>query len=141
MAAVVPGVDEGFDGGDEVLTEVNVPRRIAWRVMISKNTSTRFSHDPEVGVKCIRTRGCLGQPGLNGRVFVGGVVVGHDVQRHPRIGLGDLLEERQELGVSVARVAGVGDLPGRHLQGREQGGSAVAHVVVGGFLGQPGADR
>ena len=41
-----------------------------------------------------------------------------------------LFEERQELGVSVARVAGVGDLPGRHLQGRKQGGSAVAHVVV-----------
>ena len=83
----------------------------------------------------------LGQPGLNGRVFVGGVVVGHHVQRHPRIGLGDLFEERQELGVGVARVAGVGDLPGRHLQGREQGGRAVAHVVVGGLLGQPGADR
>ena len=40
--------------------------------------------------------------------------------------------------MGVARVAGVGDLPGRHLQGREQGGSAVAHVVVGGFLGQFG---
>jgi hypothetical protein len=33
------------------LTVVNVPRRIAWRVMIPKNTSTRLSHDPEVGVK------------------------------------------------------------------------------------------
>ena len=40
------------------LTEVNVPRRIAWRVMIPKSTSTRFSHYPEVGVKFIRTRGC-----------------------------------------------------------------------------------
>ena len=123
------------------LTEVNVPRRIAWRVMIPKNTETRFSHDPEVGVKCIRTRGCLGQPSLNGRVFVGGVVVGHNMQRHPRIGLGDLFEERQELGVVSSRMAPVGDLAGRHLQGREQGGSAMAHVVVGGFLGQPGADR
>ena len=28
------------------------PRRIAWRVMIPKNTSTRFAHEPEVGVKC-----------------------------------------------------------------------------------------
>src|SRR6476660_8700311 len=44
------------------LTEVNVPRQIAWRVMIPKNTSTRFSHDPEVGVKCIRTGGCLDPP-------------------------------------------------------------------------------
>ena len=71
-------------------------------------------------MKRIRTRGCLASQVLNGRVFVGGVVVGHDVQRHPRIGLGDLFEERQVLGVGVARVAGVGDLPGRHLQGREQ---------------------
>jgi hypothetical protein len=34
------------------LTLVKVPRRIAWRVMIPKKTSTRFSHDPDVGVKC-----------------------------------------------------------------------------------------
>ena len=34
------------------LTLVKVPRRMAWRVMMPKNTSTRFSHDPEVGVKC-----------------------------------------------------------------------------------------
>jgi hypothetical protein len=40
------------------LTKVNVPRRIAWGVMIPKSTSTRFSHYPEVGVKFIRTRGC-----------------------------------------------------------------------------------
>jgi hypothetical protein len=35
------------------------PRRIAWRVMIPKNTSMRFSHEPEVGVKCRVIRGCL----------------------------------------------------------------------------------
>jgi hypothetical protein len=29
-----------------------LPRRSAWRVMIEKNASTRFSQDPEVGVKC-----------------------------------------------------------------------------------------
>ncbi len=34
------------------LTEVNVPRRIACRVMIPKKISTMFSQDPEVGVKC-----------------------------------------------------------------------------------------
>ena len=33
-----------------------LPRRSAWRVRIEKNASTRFSHDPEVGVKCSRTR-------------------------------------------------------------------------------------
>src|SRR4051794_7833827 len=34
-----------------------LPRRRAWRVMIEKNASIRFSHDPDVGVKCSRTRG------------------------------------------------------------------------------------
>ena len=38
-------------------TEAKVPRRMAWRVMIPKKNSTRFSHDPEVGVKCRVIRG------------------------------------------------------------------------------------
>ena len=38
-------------------TLVKVQRRMAWRVMIPKKISTRFSHDPEVGVKCRVTRG------------------------------------------------------------------------------------
>ena len=38
-------------------TLLNVPRRMAWRVMIEKNTSTMFSHEPEVGVKCSVIRG------------------------------------------------------------------------------------
>ena len=39
------------------LTLVKLPRRMAWRVMIEKKTSTRFSQDPEVGVKCRVIRG------------------------------------------------------------------------------------
>jgi len=38
-------------------------------------------------------------------VLVGGVVVGDDVQLHPRVGLGHLFEERQELGVGVPVIA------------------------------------
>jgi len=34
------------------VTVGKLPRRSACRVMIEKNASTRFSHDPEVGVKC-----------------------------------------------------------------------------------------
>jgi len=41
------------------LTLLKVPRRMAWRVMIEKNTSTRLSHEPEVGVKCSVIRGCF----------------------------------------------------------------------------------
>jgi len=32
-------------------TEPKVPRRMVWRSMIPNQTSTRFSHEPEVGVK------------------------------------------------------------------------------------------
>jgi DNA-binding LacI/PurR family transcriptional regulator len=41
------------------LTEVKVPRRMACRVRMPKKISTMFSHDPEVGVKCMRIRGFL----------------------------------------------------------------------------------
>ena len=41
------------------MTEVKLPRRIACRVMIEKNTSTKFSHDPDVGVKCRVVQGRL----------------------------------------------------------------------------------
>jgi hypothetical protein len=37
----------------------NEPRRPVWRVMIPNNTSTRLSHEPEVGVKWSVTLGCL----------------------------------------------------------------------------------
>ena len=40
-------------------TLVKLPRRMAWRVMMPKKISTMFSHDPEVGVKCIVIRGFL----------------------------------------------------------------------------------
>ena len=46
------------------LTLSKDPRRMAWRVMIPKNTSTRFSQDPEVGVKCSVTRGFLASQAL-----------------------------------------------------------------------------
>ena len=32
-------------------TERKVPRWMAWRSMMPNQTSTRFSHDPDVGVK------------------------------------------------------------------------------------------
>jgi hypothetical protein len=41
-------------------------------------------------------------------VFVGGVVVDHEVQLASRVGLDDQLEEFAELVVAVAVVAGVG---------------------------------
>src|SRR3954471_853415 len=92
------------------LTLSKEPRRIAWRVMIPKNTSTRFSHEPEVGVKCSVIRGCLASHRVMS--LVGVVVVEHDVQLAARVSAGDKFEEVQELGLAVAVVAAVGDLAG-----------------------------
>jgi len=39
------------------VTEPKVPHRMAWRSMMPNQTSTMFSHEPEVGVKCTCTRG------------------------------------------------------------------------------------
>jgi hypothetical protein len=68
------------------LTEVKLPRRIAWRVMIEKKISTMLSQDPEVGVKCKGDPGVLSQPGADVGVGVRAVVVAHDVQRRPWVG-------------------------------------------------------
>ena len=71
VAAVVPAVDEGLDGGDEVLDRGEAARRMACRVMMPKKTSTMFSHDPDVGVKCSVIRGCLSsQAHTSGCVWV-----------------------------------------------------------------------
>ena len=82
-----------------------------------------------------------GQPGLHRRMLVRGVVVTYHVQPHPRVGLGDLLEEAQELLVAVARLAQLLDAAGGHLEGGEQGGGAMADVVMGGLLRQSEANR
>jgi hypothetical protein len=45
-------------------------------------------------------------------MLVGAVVVAHDVQLAARVGVGDLLEEAQELLVAMPREAGFNDLAG-----------------------------
>jgi hypothetical protein len=58
-AALVPALDEGADRGDEFLDAVKGSAAIACLVMMPKKTSTRFSQDPEVGVKRSVIRGCF----------------------------------------------------------------------------------
>jgi hypothetical protein len=69
-------------------------------------------------------------------VFVGAVVVAHQMQRDPGVDLGDLFEKPQELLVSMPRVAGVDDFPGGDFQRGEQGGGAMPVVVIGLALGE-----
>jgi hypothetical protein len=61
------------------LTLSKDPRRIAYRVMMPKNTSTRLSQEPEVGVKCSVILGFLAGQALTSACFVGVAVVQHDV--------------------------------------------------------------
>src|SRR6476659_9049094 len=141
FAALVPAVDEAADGIDELADGVEA----AAADRLAGDDSEEDLHQVQPGS---RRRGevqrdprVAGQPGLDLGVLVGGVVVADDVQPPPRVGLGDLLEETQELLVAVPGLAGVDDLAGGHLQGGEQRGGAVADVVVGGLLRHPGHDR
>jgi len=105
-------------------TLAKLPRRIARRVMMETNTSTRFIQLAEVGVKCRGTRGMLGEPGLGREMGVGAVVVEHHMQLPPRVGLGHQLEEHEELGVAVSvvppagRIGRRGRRPGAPLAGQ-----------------------
>jgi len=85
--------------------------------------------------------GVLGEPGVDLGVFVGVVVVQYDVQLPARVGGGDLLEEVEELGLAVPVVALVGHLAGSDLECGEQGGGAVALVVVSRSLRQAFSKR
>jgi hypothetical protein len=121
------------------LTDLKVPRRMAWRVMIPNGDHVQprsggrgeVHGDPRVP----------GQPRLHGRVLVRGAVVGHDVQPDAGTGLGDLPQETRELLVPVTGEACVGDLAGGDLQGGEQRGRAVPDVAVGLLLGDPRPQR
>ena len=92
-----------------------VPRWIAWRSMIPNQTSTRLSHDAEVGVKCTWMRGFSASQSTDLDAFVSSVVVHHQVNSLLGVGAGDLLEEAQELLVAVAVWQIAGDLAGGNL--------------------------
>ena len=58
LAAFVPAVDVFLDRGDQVLDEVYVPRRIAWRVMVPKDLD-HVQSEPGYRLKCNKIRRCL----------------------------------------------------------------------------------
>jgi hypothetical protein len=67
----VPGVDEGADLGVEVFDGAEGAASDGLPVDDPKKTSTRFSHDPDVGVKCTEIRGlATSQAFTSGRLWV-----------------------------------------------------------------------
>src|SRR5262249_47302948 len=83
-----------------------------------------------------------GQPGLDLRMLVGGIVVDDDMDdlagRH--LGL-DGIEEADEFLMPVALHAAADDLALEHVEGGEEGRGAVADVVVGHGAAAPLLDR
>jgi hypothetical protein len=127
-------------------TGVKVPRRMACRVMIEKKTSTRLSQEPDVGGEVQRHPLVLREPGLDGRVLVGGVVVDvvdHDVRLPAGVGLRDLLEEPQELLVPVPVVAANSRVDQCVTPSRSGGGSNVVATTSASSTvrGRPGFGR
>ena len=119
------------------LTEVKVPRRMAWRVMMRKKHSTRFSQEQLVGTKC---RVIAGRPGERSADYRR--ARGQRSRRTPRAGPGragggGLLQEA-EGPAGGGGEQGVGDRAGGDLQGGEQGGGSVPDVVMGLPFGDAG---
>lgn len=73
--------------------------------------------------------------------LVGGVLVNHQIQFLVWICPSRVLDEHQNSMVTVSGPANPGQLSGRDLQCRKQGGRAVADVVVGLAFGEPNLHR
>src|SRR6266480_6364894 len=120
-------------------TDRNTPRLRRRFVSLAKKPSTALSHDAEVGVKWIGPARMLREPFAYFRVLVSGVVVNDRVDR---LSLGkvrvDVIEKAEELLMPVALHVATDDGAVENVEGGEQGGCAVAFVVVGH---RPGAAR
>jgi hypothetical protein len=108
LATLVPTFAEPGDGGDQLLDagEVAAAERLAF------DDCEEYLDQVEprgIGRGEVQLDAGMGlKPGLDPLVLVSGVVVHHDMQLSARVGLGDQLEEGQELAVAVAGMAGVG---------------------------------
>src|SRR6516165_3569522 len=113
------------------------PRLICLSVSSANQRSTWLSQEALVGVKLV-----AGEPGFDGRRFMGGVIVEHqmdvEIGRH---GLLDLGQEFAEFDRPVALVAAADDPTGGDVQGGEQRGRAVALVVMAAPLDLPRPHR
>ena len=76
--------------------------------------------------------GALSEPSSDLGMLVGGIVVGDemDVERFGDVGI-DVAEEGKELLGTMALFALGQDVAGSDVKGGEQGGGAVADVIVG----------
>src|SRR3982750_2528559 len=98
------------------LTELNVPRRIACRVMLPNQVSIWLSQEDPTGVKWNSTFGFFSSHSFTSGVVWGRKVVQYDVNLLASVGPDSLLEERQE-GVAIAAGPALADdFPGPDVQ-------------------------
>src|SRR5215471_18984804 len=113
-------------------TPTKEPRRMALFVSSANHRSIRLSQEEPVGMKCSWKRGCLASQALTLGVGVGAVVV--QDQMHLQI-LGELAlksgQELQELLVAMPKVDLADHGAVEQVERGEEGGSAVALVVMG----------
>ncbi len=111
-------------------TPVNDAQRMAWRVMIEDNDSTRFIHE-KTGRGDVRLDTGVGHLPLPDLLtVVSARVVDHEVQMPFRLGLGDDLEDLEELHLTMPRIAGIGHVSSRDLKCGQQDGGALSWVVM-----------
>ena len=118
-----------------------MPRRIDWRVMIPNQISIWLIHDEPIGVKWKLNLRVLRQPGPDLGGLVGGEVVQDDVDVLAGVRGDGLAQEGQEVRAVAGGCALAEHLAGGDVQCGEQVRRAVAHVVVGAFLGHVEGDR
>src|SRR3979490_2098081 len=111
--------------------ERNTPRLSRFLVSLAKKPSIALSHEADVGVKWKTNRRCFKSPHDLG-MLVGGVVVDDDVDRFflGHSGL-DEVQKADELLMTMAFHALSNNLAFKDIERREQGGNAMALVIMG----------
>jgi|SRR5579884_402258 len=113
-------------------TDRKTPRLRRCRVSLARTPSTALAHEHEVGVKWKVKRLCRSNQAFTLGCLVGGVVVEDYMDRlaFGHLGL-DCIEEANEFLMPVALHAAADNLAFEHVESGEQGGRAVALVIVG----------
>ena len=115
------------------------PRRICFSVSAANQRSTRLIQEAPVGVKCRWKRGCrASQRWMGGVLWVAGVVEDQMHVEPAGTRRSIVVEELPELEGAMPPMALADDLPVLDVEGGEERGGAVAHVVVGAPLRWPG---
>jgi len=141
MLLGVPGVDEALDG---ILQVGHAAEHAAadGLAVDDREPGLHLVHPAGAGGREVEVHaGVLLQPLLDLRMFVGAVVVQHQMQGTAGITPDHQSKKGQEFLMPVAGAAAAAHLPGGHVQSGEQGGGSVPDIVVCPALDLAGPHR